>query len=330
MILDEIASLLQTDATQEPLFELRNVGMDYRLGRSSFSALNEVSLTGYPQETLGIVGESGCGKSTLAKSVLYLQRPTRGRVYFDGHDLGKVGPKKMRAIRKNMQMIFQDPDASLNPRLSVFEHLKEPLEIHNLASKKSLSDKIEELLAMVGLSWQLADKYPYQLSGGQKQRVSIARALSVMPSLLVCDEPLASLDISVSMQIVQLLKELQLHKKLSYLFITHDLTFLRAIAHRIAVLYLGNLVELAPAEALFRAPLHPYTQGLISAIPIPDPEKERKKARVVISGDMPSLLSPPGGCPFHTRCPFVQEVCRHKKPAFLEVKPCRFVACHLY
>ena len=225
-------------------------------------------------------------------------------------------------------MIFQDPDASLNPKLTVFDHLKEPLEIHKLCQKQKLKEEAERLLAMVHLSPELLQKYPHQLSGGQKQRVSIARALSVEPALVVCDEPLASLDISVSSQIVHLLKELQTKKKLSYLFITHDLAFLRQMAHRVAVMYLGTIVEIASADMLFRNAQHPYSKALIAAIPIPDPKREKQRTLVTIHGEIPSVLSPPSGCPFHTRCPIAQELCRKKKPPLQEITAEHFVACH--
>lgn len=329
-ILTEISELLQNQINEPPLFELEKVSVNYRLGKTQFCALNDISLKGYSQETLGIVGESGCGKSTLAKTLLSLQKPTDGKVLFEKQDLSLLSPKDLRKKRKEMQMVFQDPDASLNPRMTIYEHLKEPLLIHNLATKESLESEIKKLLNMVQLPSQMAGNYPYQLSGGQKQRVSIARALSVMPKLIVCDEPLSALDISVSAQIILLLKELQRTNRLAYLFITHDLASLRFLAHRIIVLYLGNFVEEAPTEALYRTPLHPYTQGLMDAIAIPDPEKEKKKTRLVIKGEIPSAISPPSGCPFHTRCPMAREECKRLKPQIQEVKPKHFVACHLY
>ncbi|MBS0655592.1 MAG: ABC transporter ATP-binding protein [Verrucomicrobia bacterium] len=325
-VLDEIAHILQEEAITPPLFELQNVSVDYKLSTTAFRALHNVSLQGYPRETLGIVGESGCGKSTLAKTLLCLQPPTQGKVLFRGQDLHQLKANSLRQKRKEMQMIFQDPDASLNPRMTVYEHIVEPLMIHGLFDKP----QVLKLLDMVQLPAQVQDKYPYQLSGGQKQRVSIARALSVMPKLIVCDEPLSALDVSVSTQIIQLLQELQAENNLAYLFITHDLASLRLLAHRIAVFYLGNLVEEAPTEMLYRTPLHPYTQGLMSAVAIPDPEKERRRSRVVITGEIPSVLAPPTGCPFHTRCPMAREECRRIKPQLLEIKPKHYVACHLY
>lgn len=326
----EIAEILKKEAAIDPLFELQNVSVDYTLGKTTFRALNNISLKGYAQETLGIVGESGCGKSTLAKTLLCLQSPTEGSVRFNQQDLQLLSAKELRKKRKEMQMIFQDPDASLNPRMTVWQHLEEALLIHGLADAHSLKSQIIQLLEMVQLPANVLDKYPYQLSGGQKQRVSIARALSVMPKLIVCDEPLSALDVSVSTQIIQLLQELQKNNHLAYLFITHDLASLRTLAHRIAVFYLGNLVEEAPTEALYRKPLHPYTQGLMSAIAIPDPEKEKERTRLVIRGEMPSALAPPSGCPFHTRCPMAKEACKQIKPVLQEVSPKHFVACHLY
>lgn len=329
-VLTEIAQILKEEMTRPPLFELDQVSVNYQIGNSQFCALNAVSLKGYPQETVGIVGESGCGKSTLAKTLLSLQKQSSGKIFFEKQDLKLLSPKKLREKRKEMQMIFQDPDASLNPRMTIYDQLKEPLVIHKLVRKESIKSQIMDLLAMVQLPPQMAEQYPYQLSGGQKQRVSIARALSVMPKLIVCDEPLSALDVSVSSQIILLLKELQIQNQLAYLFITHDLASLRMLAHRVIVLYLGNIVEEAPTEELYRQPLHPYTQGLMNAIAIPDPEKERQKTRLVVRGEMPSLISPPSGCPFHTRCPMAKEECRKIKPQLKQVSPKHFVACHLY
>lgn len=321
-VIAEIADLLRP----KPLFEIESLRVEYTLDVGIFAALRGISLKGYPGETLGVVGESGSGKSTLAKALLFLERPTSGRVLFEGKDLRSSNKTTLRLLRKGMQMIFQDPDASLNPRLTVLEHLKEPLELYSSYSQEAAF----ELLQMVHLSSAVLDKYPHELSGGQKQRVSIARALSVEPRLLVCDEPLASLDLSVSSQIVELLQELQQKKGLAYLFITHDLISLERLAHRIAVLYLGDLVELAPRASLYSKPLHPYTQGLFSAIPIPDPEQEKKRPKVMIQGEIPSALSPPPGCPFHTRCPMAHDTCKRLKPPLHELTPGHFVACHLY
>lgn len=312
------------------LFELKGVDVEYRMGNIKFKALYDIDLKGYLGETLGVVGESGCGKSTLAKTLMCLQQATKGKVLFEGRDLTGLSPKESRQALRGMQMIFQDPDASLNPRMSVQDHLKEAILTSKVLHKGSLQEYMKELLDMVQLPWNLATRYSYQLSGGQKQRVSIARALSVKPKLIICDEPLSSLDISVVAQIILLLKKLQQEQGLSYLFITHDLASLRYLAQRLVVLYLGRIMELAPADAVFREPLHPYTQALMASIPIPDPNREKEQAKLCIVGDPPSLVDPPAGCVFHTRCPFATEACRHITPQLKEVKPGHNVACHLY
>lgn len=289
--------------------------------RSHFvHALQGISLKGYAGKTLGVVGESGCGKSTLAKAILGLV-PYEGEIQFEGARL-----KRSSAI----QMVFQDPDASLNPRMSVFNHLKEALLTHYRLSVEQINKRIEELFSMVQIPMEFAQKYPYQLSGGQKQRISIARALSVNPKLIVCDEPLASLDVSISAQMIQLFKRLQFEQNLAYLFITHDLASLSSFAENVAVLYLGCLVEFAPCDGLYAKPLHPYTQGLLSSMLSPDPGQERMRARIVIPGELPSILHPPAGCVFHTRCPFATKICQTKRPLLQEKTPGHFVACHLY
>lgn len=312
------------------VFELEHVDVQYSLGKTNFFALRDVSLQGHYGETVGVVGESGSGKSTLAKTLMCLQSPVKGSVFFEGTNLNLLNTKEKRLARRPMQMIFQDPDASLNPRMSVEEHLKEAILTTNVSYTGSLEAYMKSLLDMVQLPWSLASRYSYQLSGGQKQRVSIARALSVKPRLIICDEPLSSLDISVVAQILLLLKKLQEEQKLSYLFITHDLASLRYLAHRVVVLYLGQVVEIAPAESLYKEPLHPYTQALISSIPEPIPNKGQSRSNLCVLGDPPSAINPPAGCPFHTRCPFATEVCRQKAPLLREVKPGHKVACHLY
>jgi oligopeptide/dipeptide ABC transporter ATP-binding protein len=294
----------------KPLYEFKDLHVQY----GPVKALQGISLQGFPGETLGIVGESGCGKSTLAKALMKLVKPTQGNVTFNG----------------NLQMIFQDPDASLNPRMSVYNHLKEALLVKEKLSEEALDEKIQALLALVELPIELAASYPYQLSGGQKQRISIARALSVEPELIICDEPLASLDTTVSAKILQLLIQLQKEKNLAYLFITHDLISLRALAHTVAVFYLGQLVEYGPCQTLYENPLHPYTQALLTAIPIKDPVLERNRSRVIVHGEIPSIINPPTGCVFHTRCPFATEICRTVRPSLQEIGPSHKLACHLY
>ena len=312
-----------------PLFELQKVDVQYCLDKKNFLGLRQLSLQGREGQTLGIVGESGCGKSTLAKTLLYLQKPSQGKVFFDGKELALLSKQELRLLRKDMQLIFQDPDASLNPRMSIQEHLKEALIAHNLL-QEDVQRQLQELLHMVQLPFEMIDRYPFQLSGGQKQRVSIARALSVKPKLLVCDEPLSSLDVSVRAQMIQLLKDLQRKQNLAYLFITHDLTTLRHLAHQIAVLYLGNLVEIGSRDSIYATPLHPYTQALLSAIAIPDPKKEKKRHRIILQGDVPSILTPPKGCVFHTRCPHAMPICKTRVPEIIEARTDHFVSCHLY
>lgn len=308
------------------LFEFNDLEVQYTIGSTRFSALKNISLSGSAGETLGIVGESGSGKSTLAKALLALTKPSAGSILFEGEDIAKFKQKLCSSI----QMIFQDPDASLNPRMTVFDHLKEALTAHSKLSKEAILHEVETLLKMVQLPLQMKERYPYQISGGQKQRVSIARALSVKPKLIVCDEPLSSLDISISAQIIKLLADLQREQHLAYLFITHDIATLRYLAKKIAVLYLGNLMEVAPTESFYLDAMHPYSQALLSSVPIPDPVKEKSRSRVRITGEMPSIVTPPTGCVFHTRCPFAMPICKEVKPCLTEVKPNRLVACHLY
>ena len=313
-----------------PLFEVKQIDVEYQLKNARFMALRDVDLEGFLGQTLGVVGESGCGKSTLAKTLMCINRPTHGRVFFEGKELTNLSSRELRRASSGMQMIFQDPDASLNPRMTVEGHLKEAIITSKVEHAGSVDDYIKELLDMVQLPHSTAKMYSYQLSGGQKQRVSIARALSVKPKLLICDEPLSSLDISVVAQIILLLKKIQQEQGISYLFITHDLATLRYLAHRLIVLYLGRVMEVAPAENIFQEPLHPYTQALMASIPIPDPEAENIPAKLCIVGDPPSIVDPPSGCVFHTRCPHATEACRHISPRLKEVRPGHHVACHLY
>ncbi len=313
-----------------PLFEIKQIDVEYRLKDARFLALRDLDLEGYLGETLGVVGESGCGKSTLAKTLMCIQSPAHGKVFFDGKELTNLAPRELRSATRSMQMIFQDPDASLNPRMKVEGHLKEAIQTSKVSYEGTLEQYIYKLLDMVQLPHSVAKMYPYQLSGGQKQRVSIARALSVKPKLLICDEPLSSLDVSVVAQIILLLKKIQKEQGISLLFITHDLATLRYLAHRLVVLYLGRVMELASAEELFKNPLHPYTQALMASIPVPDPEAQSEDAKLCIVGDPPSIVEPPAGCVFHTRCPHATEACRHIVPRTKEVKPDHFVACHLY
>jgi peptide/nickel transport system ATP-binding protein len=314
--------------TTEPLFELKNVAVAYELQKKRFLALHYLSLKGYPGQTLGVVGESGCGKSTLAKTLLYLIRPDAGEVIFEGVALNGLPRHARRLLRQKFQMIFQDPDTSLDPRMTIYELLAEALSTWNVVHPKEIPTHIDQLLATVHLNSKLATRFPHELSGGEKQRISIARALSVKPRLLICDEALSSLDLSIRAEMIHLFRELQTKYDLAYLFITHDLATLRQLAHTVAVLYLGTLVELAPVSLIYAKPLHPYTQALLASIPIAEPCKARQKKSLPITGEIPSIVSPPSGCVFHTRCPYKQPLCTTCAPPLREINKGQFVACH--
>jgi len=280
-------------------------------------------------ETLGLVGESGCGKSTTGRCIVQLYRPTAGEVYFQGEDLTKIKGQKLRAMRRNMQMIFQDPYASLNPRMTVGNIIGEPIEIHKLVKgKKEREERVQELLRIVGLNPYMANRYPHEFSGGQRQRIGVARALAVEPSFIVCDEPISALDVSIQAQIINLLEELQEQFGLTYLFIAHDLSVVRHISNRVAVMYLGKLVELTTRKEVFENPLHPYSQALLSAVPIPDPVVEEKRKRIILTGDVPSPVNPPSGCRFRTRCPQAIDICKEQDPEFYDRGNGHWVACH--
>jgi oligopeptide transport system ATP-binding protein len=280
-------------------------------------------------ETLGLVGESGCGKSTTGRAILQLHRPTAGNVLFEGTDLTGLSVAELRELRPQMQMIFQDPYASLNPRHSVAKIVGEPLVIHRAVSGRDLRERVVELLELVDLRAAHLKRFPHEFSGGQRQRIGIARALALNPSFIVCDEPISALDVSIQAQVVNLLEDLQENLGLTYLFIAHDLSMVRHISHRVAVMYLGKVVELTDRHTLFDDPLHPYTQALLSAVPVPSPKVERERRRIILEGEVPSPANPPTGCVFNTRCPVAVDECLQLEPEYREVRPDHFVACHL-
>ncbi|RAP30628.1 hypothetical protein C2W64_01824 [Brevibacillus laterosporus] len=317
-------------SNSDTLVEVRNLKKFFKIGESTLKAVNDVSFTIKRGETLGIVGESGCGKSTAGRTMLRLYEPTDGQVIFEGKDLSKLSPTEMKAMRRNIQMIFQDPYASLNPRMTVGDIIGEALDIHGLATGSKRKERIQELLALVSLNPEHTNRFPHEFSGGQRQRIGIARALAVEPQFIVCDEPISALDVSVQAQVVNLLEQLQEKMGLTYMFIAHDLSMVKYISDRVGVMYLGKMVELADSEKLYEKPLHPYTQALLSAIPIPDPEIERNRERIVLQGDVPSPMNPPSGCHFRTRCPKAMPECAAKEPVWKEIEPGHFAACHLY
>jgi oligopeptide transport system ATP-binding protein len=327
--------------TGEPLVAVRDLEVHFDPGggrvwdkyagdsesRRIVKAVDGVSFEIRTGETLGLVGESGCGKSTLGRALLRLTPHTGGQVYFRGHELAQLSSRELRRMRRHMQMIFQDPYASLNPRMTVGQIVSEPLETFGLAHRRELAERVGELLETVGLSARHVNRYPREFSGGQRQRIGIARALAANPVFIVADEPISALDVSIQAQIMNLLERLRRERNLTYLFISHDLRAIRHLSDRIAVMYLGKLVELGVARDVYAAPLMPYTKALISAVPFPDPEREAVRRRVVLAGDVPSPLDPPRGCRFHTRCPFAIEACREVTPALAEIKPAHFAAC---
>jgi oligopeptide transport system ATP-binding protein len=292
-------------------------------------AVDNVSFDIRRGETLGLVGESGCGKSTTGRTILQLYRPTSGEVFYNDTNLTELKGEGLRRMRRNMQMIFQDPYASLNPRLTIGNIIAEPLEVHNIGNGKERREKVQDLLKLVGLSPHFINRYPHEFSGGQRQRIGVARALALQPKFIVCDEPISALDVSIQAQVVNLLEELQQTFGLTYLFIAHDLSMVRHISDRTAVMYLGKIVELATRDELYSHPLHPYTQALLSAVPIPNPAKEARRQRIILEGDVPSPVNPPSGCRFHNRCPLAVDICREVDPEWREVAPDHWVACHL-
>ena len=324
-------------AAEETLLEVSDLVKHFTVGGGFLGrteglvrAVDGVSFAIRRGETLGLVGESGCGKTTTGRCILQLERPTSGRIVFEGVELTALSQDELRGVRRRMQVIFQDPYSSLNPRMTVGQILEEPIKVHGIVpGEAARTARVRELLTQVGLHSQHADRYPHQLSGGQRQRVGIARALAMEPSLIVCDEPVSALDVSIQAQIINLLEELQTRLGLTYLFIAHDLSVVRHISDRVAVMYLGRIVELADRQALYEEPLHPYTRALLSAVPIPDPQLEAHRERIVLRGEVPSPLNPPSGCVFHPRCPIAVDRCSAEIPPLREIKPGHWAACHL-
>ncbi|HEX9818544.1 MAG TPA: dipeptide ABC transporter ATP-binding protein [Methylomirabilota bacterium] len=319
------------------LLEVRDLVKHFTVGGGLFGgprglvrAVDGVSFSIRPGETLGLVGESGCGKTTTGRCILQLERPTSGQVIFEGRDLAALDEGALRSIRRKVQVIFQDPYSSLNPRMTVGQIIAEPLGVHGIVPHaRRRRERVQALLVRVGLLPQHADRYPHQLSGGQRQRVGIARAVAMEPSLIICDEPVSALDVSIQAQIINLLEDLRSELGLTYLFIAHDLSVVRHISDRVAVMYLGKIVEITDRKSLYDDPQHPYTQALLAAVPIPDPELEQRRQRVVLGGEVPSPLNPPSGCVFHPRCPIAVDDCRQEVPALREIRPGHRTACIL-
>jgi oligopeptide transport system ATP-binding protein len=320
-------SLVRVDNLKKYFPITRGIVVQRHVG--DIKAVDGISFDIREGETLGLVGESGCGKSTTGRTVLQLYRPTEGTVYFEGENLIEMKGEQLRRQRRKMQMIFQDPYASLNPRMTVGNIVGEPLEVHNVASGRERQDRVQELLQLVGLNPYFVNRYPHEFSGGQRQRIGVARALALNPSFIVCDEPISALDVSIQAQVVNLLEDLQQDLGLTYLFIAHDLSMVRHISDRVAVMYLGKIVELTDRDNLYSNPQHPYTEALLSAVPIPDPDVEEKRRRIILQGDVPSPANPPVGCNFNTRCPKVMQVCYDEDPEFKEIAPDHWCACHL-
>lgn len=322
--------------SESPILSVRNLKTYFDVTKGVFSkkqivkAVDDVSFDVMPNETFGLVGESGCGKTTLGRTIVKLYEPHSGSITFEGKDIAKIKGKELKEFRKDMQMIFQDPYASLNPRMTVGEIIKEPMEIHNIyATDKEREDRVVELLKIVGLKPDHIRRYPAEFSGGQRQRIGIARALAVNPKFIVCDEPISALDVSIQAQVINLLENIQKEMGLSYLFIAHDLSMVKHISDKIGVMYLGHMVEVGDSNEIYHRPLHPYTVALLSAIPIPDPDSAKKKQRIILEGEIPSPINPPAGCPFASRCPKATERCFKEMPRPVQVGN-RIVACMLY
>ena len=327
----------ESSNTHQKLVEVLGLKMWFPIMRgilqkhvADVKAVDGLNFDVYQGETLGLVGESGCGKSTTGRAILQLYKPTAGSVLFEGSDLVALKGEDLRKMRRRMQMIFQDPYASLNPRMTVGSIVAEPLEVHNIGTKAERVERVRELLKVVGLNPYFINRYPHEFSGGQRQRIGVARALAVNPAFIVCDEPISALDVSIQAQVINLLEDLQEQFGLTYLFIAHDLSVVRHISDRIAVMYLGKIMELADRDELYRNPMHPYTQALLSAVPIPDPVIEEKRQRIILEGDVPSPVNPPKGCNFSTRCPKALAMCSEQEPEFRDYGSGHWAACWLH
>lgn len=317
--------------TQDTVLEVINLKKYFQFGRRAvLKAVDDVTFSVRKGEVFGLVGESGCGKTTAGRTIVGLYSPTGGKILYKGEDTSTLKGAELKRFKRRVQMIFQDPYASLDPRMTVGDIIGEALDIHNLARGKERLARIHELLSIVGLSAEHANRFPHEFSGGQRQRIGIARALAVDPEFIVADEPISALDVSIQAQVVNLLSRLREQRGLTYIFIAHDLAMVKHLSDNVGVMYLGRLVELAPSTELYKNPLHPYTEGLLSAIPIPDPRLERERKRIVLQGEVPSPVNPPKGCRFQTRCRHVKPVCREEDPKLKQVAPGHFTACHLY
>ena len=318
----------------KPLIKVRSLKMYFPVGnrlvgrRSVLKAVDDVSFDLYPGETFGLVGESGCGKTTVGRTLVRLYRPTAGQIVFDGTDIAFLSEKEVMPYRRRMQMIFQDPYASLNPRMTVSSIIGEPMKLQGVPPQE-IADRVSELVEKVGLKKDHLNRYPHEFSGGQRQRIGIARSLATHPEFIVCDEPISALDVSIQAQVINMLEDLQDQMGMTYLFVSHDLSMVRHISHRVAVMYLGHIVELASAQELYSNMQHPYTKALMSAVPIADPDLAAKSSRIVLQGDVPQPIDPPPGCPFASRCRFCKPFCREQRPEMREISPGHFVACHL-